>query len=344
LRIEATRRRNAERVQRIMVQKVAPVAHDVLAAQIAEKELRLQAEKEADRAWADSQASIVHYMKTIECNEMASKEARNRALREEWDAQLRAKAEEAAEKAKTVTPSLLPNDIQGPSSMQNFKGADLQLAARKRLQGLQMKYWADEQLKEKEALKAKAREEEARFSQSLIALEQTRNQIAEEEAAQRKARNKQFAQYNAALALQKSSKGSEASDPSMLSFQLTTEDSKHSALGAHRHRKDHYTGMSKAEELNIRKEQQEQIKAKEEEKKVRELEKQNYANEVKEIQRITTEFERLEMESKALRAAELKVALNLQKEQAKAREAKSKIDSINSISPGFYSKFGTSAR
>ena len=74
-----------------MVQKVAPVAHDVLAAQIAEKELRLQAEKEADRAWADSQANIVHYMKTIECNEMASKEARNRALREEWDAQLRAK-------------------------------------------------------------------------------------------------------------------------------------------------------------------------------------------------------------------------------------------------------------
>ena len=158
--------------------------------------------------------------------------------------------------------------------------------------------------------------------------------------------NREYAAYNAKLAMDKKNQNQRVDyvEPSNLSFALTPENSHISALGTHRKRKDHYSGMSKDEELAIRQEQQNQISAKLLQKEREGEERRKVAEEAKELSRITTEFERLEMEEKSKKAHELKSVLEIQRIEQHAQERKRKEDSVNKISAGFFSKFGTSAR
>lgn len=362
-RITARRARNEELRKRFLDAKQRTLGVDIagLDAQVKEKKERIEAEKLADKMYAEQQRQIRDLIELNIIKENADSQAtalqvaaaqraqRDPTLRREWHLN-----NPNALKSE-LPPRTGDHDSRlGPSSIQVFDGEDLKKGDRVRMQQLQMRDWTAQILAEKRAkqeAEKEANQAEATMINQIVSLG---NEIEAKEADDRLVESMVNARTNLQLAedkrhrdatLRQSEQDRAASEVTNLTNSAWLNE--HRAEGLNRMgkpRRDQWKGMSTDEIAQIYASQQRQIEAKHE-RKLEELARdREYSEYQRSVLNATQEMSRRELEEEEFRTKQIRMDQARQIVEKRVRDEIARKDRIGSITDDFFKGFGSSHR
>ncbi|GMI11063.1 hypothetical protein TrLO_g10695 [Triparma laevis f. longispina] len=352
-RIAAMRARAEARTQRFLNARTRTMGVDKagLDAQVEEKRRATEARKQADMDQAAYDQQILRMLEENEAQSRAEKMAALHALRDD----LLQKASEPKNQCPKIGESYDAEDC-GTGAAQYFAGEDKNAFSRRRLQQTQMKQWTSQQKAEKVARNMEEKEDEMRFHQYLMAVDDMRGQMEgedkrrtaeerlnfrklnEEQAALTRATNEQDRQLQAKMDSMELTHGK--NDP----FLNEETDFGTSAVAPHRVRPDHFKGFNKEQVQWVYAKNGELVEAHQQMKQDERDTEKAWGNHVAAVTRV---MEQNEQESKAQANYMNQLqndTLTQQRAEQKAKKAQSNQDKFGAIEGGFYKGFGTSCR
>ncbi|KAJ8605887.1 hypothetical protein CTAYLR_000593 [Chrysophaeum taylorii] len=333
----ALRRRNEARVGRLLDAKRRTIGIDVgaLDAQVAEKEERRSREEGEERLYHEYESRVAEAVAAREAADAETKEEALRALRDEW---LGGQRKVGSEDAGT--------------DFLEFAGEDAAFEEREKQLAAQSKRRFDEQAAEKQERVRAERDEEVQYSLFERAVARRRFELDAIECDRRKATIAALAASNADDARAKASKRDEikAQVARIEAMEIAAKRSEahlcewtgvcSSVVAPHRHRPDHFKGLSKEERREILMSNDDLIREKITAKAQRDDEERAYDDVLFEQTAIATHRADLyDMERRRHRT-------ELKEEHYQRMMVPKKKQEFGSIEPngGFYSGFGRSAR
>jgi hypothetical protein len=356
-KIDFMRRRNADRVKRLLNSKQRAIGADpsALAAQIAEREEAKLEEAEETAAYVEYEAHMRGVVGEREQRFQAQDKEYLREMAREWDGEAGVRKERAL-KEKGEDLRCDPKKT-GPAGAQVFDGEDPTAEERRKLQGLNVRTWLAQQEAEKMARKDEDQDELLRYAAYERFVSAERADLEDEENEMRKQTRYELKEQNLGDAQRRRDswearkrevQGIEAleidrrlNDPELCENTAVAR----SALGAHRYRPDHFKGFAPEQIAQLLRENEyiakEHNAAKDEE---RQIDDEYDASQAELLALAHDEEERYQHELRR-RAKKLEDDIVTQRSQQRERKLKSDRDRFGSVAPGgFLDGFGKSAR
>ncbi|GMH83318.1 hypothetical protein TrST_g4341 [Triparma strigata] len=352
-RIAAMRARAEARTQRFLNARTRTMGVDKagLDAQVEEKRQAKEALRQANMDQAAYDQQILRMLEENEAQARAEKMAALNALRED----LLQKASEPKNDLPKIGDSVNAEEC-GTGAAQYFAGEDKSKDSRRRLQQAQMRQWTSQQKAEKAARNMEENEDEMRFHQYLMAVDDMRGQMENENKARTAADRLNFRKLNEEqAALTRATREQDRQlAAKMDDMELThvkndpflneETDFGTSAVAPHRVRPDHFKGFNKEQVQWVYAKNGELVEAHQKMKQDERDTEKAWGNHVAAVTRV---MEQNEQESKAQANYMNKLqtdVLNQQRAEQLAKKAQSKEDRFGSVDGGFYKGFGTSCR
>ena len=356
-KIDFMRRRNADRVKRLLNSKQRAIGADpaALARQIQEREEAKLEEQEETQAYVEYEAHMRDVVEEREQSFKAQDREFERSLAKEWDGEV---AERAERRAKIASEDLRCDPAKtGPAGAQVFEGEDPTAEERTKLQNLNVRSWLAQQEAEKAARVDEEKDELLRYAayERFVAAERAdledeeneeRSRVRyelrvknEEDAERRKQvaemRKREVAQIEAAEIDRR------LSDPELCENTAVAR----SALGAHRYRPDHFKGFAREQVAQLLAENdtlvEENYAAKSEEKQIDD----DYDASQAELLRLAHDEEERYRHDVWRRNKKYEDDVVAQRAAERERRRKSDRDRFGAIAPGgFLDGFGKLAR
>jgi len=254
-KVELMRRRNAERVARLLNARERTIGIDKTALQAQVEERRELAREDAAEAaaYAEYEARLLDVVASREARDEARAKDEFDQLKAEWgaDAEARSKRDAEAKTTYAVDPERC-----GTAAAQKFRGEDPSRLERQKLQGATTQCWLAQQIAEKVARRDEEKDEDARYAAYEAFVAESRGDLEGEEEAARFELRRALAAANARDAEERADakvagiEASRALERQEISARLVdpelieTTSVARSALGAHRYRPDHFKGLS----------------------------------------------------------------------------------------------------
>ena len=256
-KIDFMRRRNADRVKRLLNSKQRAIGADpaALARQIQEREEAKLEEQEETQAYVEYEAHMRDVVEEREQSFKAQDRDFERSLAKEWDGEV---AERAERRAKIASEDLRCDPAKtGPAGAQVFEGEDPTAEERTKLQNLNVRSWLAQQEAEKAARVDEEKDELLRYAayERFVAAERADLEDEENEERSRvryelRVKNEEDAERRRAVAEMRKREVAQIeaaeidrrlSDPELCENTAVAR----SALGAHRYRPDHFKGFAR---------------------------------------------------------------------------------------------------
>jgi len=350
-RIQMKREANEQRRLRLLDARKRVIGLDVdaLNEQVAEKERMRSDQKEVERIEKLRFLEIDRIMENAADEEKMMKEFQKTQLKQSWDNAIRQKSASA-----TIEPEFNP-DSTGSSAAQAFAGEDRQRLERQSNQKAQMLRWIQEQVSEKTHERMNKREEDAKYSELMKAVNSIRESAEIEEKEMQNFLKAQVSEENARLvvtqresrnSLKNSTMGLSREDQLMAtSLNLFNEDAGNAMDSSGRIvRRDMFKGYTDTQRRRIQQENEEVARQARETKHMNSDSDADYAIQQTLMNRAMEYAAWEETRMRNEMKEEYNASLRQQAaEQARRNEAWNK-EKHGSIDPNFFSNFGKSCR
>mmetsp|Transcript_19348 Transcript_19348/g.23107 ORF Transcript_19348/g.23107 Transcript_19348/m.23107 type:complete len:374 (+) Transcript_19348:112-1233(+) len=355
-----------DRLDRVLDAKTRTIGVDkgALAAQVAEKSMRLSSEKSRELAYDQLNHFFDNKMVMLEQERRDIKRQINKDHVDYW---IEEQSKPQTREWDLNDPAMLKKDLPartgdlderlGVSAAQVFTGEDLQAGYRKKLQQDQQKSWCDQQVAEKLAREKAEADDIANHTALMGAQNDYANNVANAESYSRRELAKLIVSENlntADMKAHKSNSDKMNEEQSNATEQLNTYNSAfmtehphtaQSSLSNYRKRMDHYKGMSDLEKqdvLTFQAMQRGELAAKREAERAEETAYAQYQENVRrQLCQTHSKVEDFKMQQRLA----VKDTLMAQKAEKDARDTHlNKTLYTNDPTPDYFGQFGTSHR
>lgn len=348
-RLAARRARDEERRRRWQTGKLVGAQASTLAEQIAEREFRAKAEAKREQMYAERRRQVAVQVEAQRLEAERAAKAKQAQIRDEWLAQSELPKNNAPQACEPVRV-----EACGLAAAQTLAGEGNNQTSRQQAQRVQLRLWAEEATRLKEADRQSAQEEEKRMAAWEKYVYERRAEV--EDAARVTAAREAHrlgTEHLAAAAAQKAGleverrrkQAAEAAEIERnLADPLLTETT--SVYDDGRVRKDHFKGFTPAQTRQIYRENA-AVEARNREKRVEERDEEaKFARDLEDVAAALeeAEFHKATLERAKLEAVKADLDRQCSQQAANAQTAKTRAFGAVAHDHGLFAGFGQSCR